>query len=125
MADDTMNSGAGDKRKKVDRLKDFIVESLNEDKAEDIKIINLDGKTDFAYYMVVATGRSSRHVISIADKLADKLIKEGVRGINIEGKSQGDWVLIDAFDIVIHVFRPEVREMYNIEKIWEFDILTS
>jgi ribosome-associated protein len=123
MGDDKKNSGTSDKRKKVDRLKDFIVESLKEDKAEDVKIISLDGKTDFAYYMIVATGRSSRHVISIADKLADKLIKEGVRGINIEGKAQGDWVLIDAFDIVIHVFRSEVREMYNIEKIWEFDIL--
>ncbi len=123
MGDDKKNSGKGDKRKKIDRLKDFIVECLKEDKAEDVKIISLEGKTDFAYYMVVATGRSSRHVISIADKLADKLIKEGVRGINIEGKAQGDWVLIDAFDIVIHIFRSEVREMYNIEKIWEFDIL--
>ena len=118
-----MNLGKSDKRKKVDRLKDFIIESLKEDKAEDVKIINLDGKTDFAYYMVIATGRSSRHVVSIADKLVDKLIKHDVRGVNIEGKTQGDWVLIDAFDIVIHIFRPEVREMYNIEKIWEFDIL--
>ncbi len=111
-----------EKRKNVDRLKNFIMESLREDKAEDIKVINLEGKTDFAYYMILATGRSSRHVISIADKLADKLVKEGVRGINIEGKAQGDWVLIDAFDIVVHIFRSEIRELYNIDKIWEFDI---
>lgn len=123
MGDDKKNSAKSEKSKKIDSLKDFIVESLKEDKAEDVKIIGLDGKTDFAYYMIIATGRSSRHVISLADKLADKLIKEGIRGINIEGKAQGDWVLIDAFDIVIHIFRPEVREMYNLEKIWEFDIL--
>lgn len=112
-----------EKKHTIEQLKNFIVESLTEDKAEDIKVIDLEGKTDFAYYMVFATGRSSRHVISMADKLADRLVKNDVRGINIEGKAQGDWVLIDAFDIVIHIFRPEVREMYNIEKIWEFRIV--
>lgn len=104
------------------KLLDIIVASLDEDKAEDIVKIDLEGKTEFAYYMVVASGRSSKHVSSLAEKLIDKLVKAGVHGINAEGLQKGDWVLVDAHDIVINIFRPEIREIYDIEKIWGFTI---
>lgn len=104
------------------KLKDFIIKSLNGDKAEDIVEINLKGKADFADFMVVATGRSSRHVTSIADKLVDRLVMSGMQGINIEGREKGDWVLIDAHEVIVHVFRDEVRKAYDIEKIWQFEI---
>lgn len=104
------------------KLKDLIIASLTDDKAEDILDIDLEGKTSFAHFMVVATGRSSRHVASLADKLVDRLLAAGHSGINIEGKAQGDWVLIDAHDVIVHLFRPETRDLYEIEKIWGFNI---
>lgn len=112
-----LNSRSG-----AEHLKDLIIASLVDDKAEDILGIDLKGKTSFAHFMVVATGRSSRHVTSLADKLVDRLLAEGYQGINIEGKAQGDWVLIDAHDVIVHIFRPETRGLYEIEKIWGFEI---
>lgn len=103
----------------------LVSQSLVDDKAEDIMEIDLEGKTDFARYMVIATGRSARHVSSMADKLADKLIAHGMDELQIEGIQKGDWVLIDANDVIIHVFRAEIRELYNIEKIWERSIAES
>jgi ribosome-associated protein len=101
-------------------LADFIIKSLESDKAEDILVVDLEGKTDFAFYAIIASGRSSRHICSIADSVADKLKGAGMDHIGIEGKLVGDWVLIDAHDVVIHLFRPEVRENYELEKIWNF-----
>jgi ribosome-associated protein len=106
----------------VSELKELIINSLDDDKAEDITIIDLAGKSDMADYMIVATGRVSRHVNAIASNLVDKLHDVGYVNILPEGTIQGDWVLIDAFDIIIHIFRPEIRELYNLEKMWKMEI---
>jgi ribosome-associated protein len=87
-------------------------------KAEDIVNIDLTGKTSIADAMVVASGRSQRHVGSVADRVVKDLGKAGLRGVRVEGMRQADWVLIDAGDVIVHLFRPEVRTFYNIEKIW-------
>lgn len=76
------------------------------------------GKSDFADYMVVASGRSQRHVGALADKLAERLNQEGYGPVQIEGKESCDWVLVDAGDIIVHLFRPEVRDIYHLEKMW-------
>ena len=85
-------------------------------KAEDIVTIDLAGKTLIADYMVVATGRSSRQVVSLAEHLSEALPKKWRAAV--EGKAQGDWVLIDAGDVIVHIFRPEIRTHYNLEKMW-------
>jgi ribosome-associated protein len=96
-----------------------ILASLEDDKAEDIVSIPLAGKSEMADHMVIASGRSSRQVSAIAEKLADRL-KQGLGLVpRIEGKELGDWVLIDAGDVIVHVFRPEVREFYQLEKMWQ------
>ncbi len=95
-----------------------IIESLNDDKAEEIVQIDLRGKSAMADHMVVCSGRSSRQVGAISEKLADRLKQKFERHCKVEGKGQGDWVLIDAGDVIVHVFRPEVREFYQIEKMW-------
>ncbi len=98
-----------------------IVGWLEDAKAEDIISINLDGKSSIGDYMLVATGRSDRHVGAIADQIQRKLKEIGYGGVKLEGKEACDWVLIDNGDIIIHVFRPEVREFYNLEKMWSAD----
>jgi ribosome-associated protein len=96
-----------------------IVSSLDDDKADDIVQIDLRGKTTICDYMVIACGRSSRQVSAISDKLAERLkVKCGVL-CKTEGKDTGDWVLIDSGDVIVHVFRPEVREFYQLEKMWQ------
>ncbi len=87
-------------------------------KGEDILTIDLTGKSSIADSMVVATGRSNRHVASIAEQVVKDLEKAGVQRVRVEGLKQGDWVLIDAGDVIVHVFRPEVRAHYNLEKMW-------
>jgi ribosome-associated protein len=87
-------------------------------KAEDIVTIDLNGKSSIGDYMVVTSGRSQRHVGAVADHVVKDLKTAGVRGVRVEGMGQGDWVLIDASDVIVHVFRPEVREFYNLEKMW-------
>ena len=87
-------------------------------KAEDVVTIDLTGKTSIADAMVVSSGRSNRHVGSVADSVIEGLEKSGVRGIRVEGKRNCDWVLIDAGDVIVHVFRPEVRAFYDLEKMW-------
>ena len=99
------------------KLLDLVLKSLDTDKAEDIIAIDLSNKSPMADYMVVASGRSNRHVAAIAEHLSVELKKHGHRG-RAEGLPQGDWVLIDAMDIIVHVFRPEVRAFYNLEKMW-------
>jgi ribosome-associated protein len=91
-------------------------------KAEDTIAINLTGKTAIADFMVVTTGRSSRQVGAIADRVVEDLRKAGVPGIRVEGTPLCDWVLIDAGDVVVHVFRPEVRAFYNLERMWSAPI---
>jgi len=98
---------------------DLVLNSLQDDKAEDIVTIELQGKSQIADYMVVASGRSTRQVAAIAEKLADKLKKNMDIHARMEGKDAGDWVLLDAVDIIIHIFRPEVREFYQLEKMWQ------
>lgn len=95
-----------------------IVHWLDEAKAEEIVDIPLEGKSSLGDYMVIATGRSDRHVGAIADQLATKLKEAGLARVRIEGMQTCDWVLIDTGDIIIHLFRPEVREFYNLEKMW-------
>ena len=95
-----------------------VLAQLEDAKAEDIISINLDGKTAIADNMVVASGRSNRHVGAIADQLVEKLKEAGHRHIRVEGMDQCDWVLVDAVDVVVHLFRPEVRSFYNLEKLW-------
>ncbi len=97
----------------------IVEKSLDDDKAEDIVIVDLQKKSSIADYMVVATGRSSRQLIAMAAHLDEKLRKAGVKRVAIEGLAQGDWVLLDGGDIVVHMFRPEVREFYNLEKMWK------
>lgn len=87
-------------------------------KAEDTISIDLAGKTSIADYMVVTSGRSDRHVASVAERVVKDLEKAGAKRIRVEGMKQGDWVLIDAGDVIVHVFRPEVRGFYNLEKMW-------
>ena len=95
-----------------------ILSSLTEDKAEDIVQIDLRGKTAIGDYMVICSGRSSRQVTSISEKLSERLKSELSVLTKVEGKDAGDWVLIDTGDVIVHVFRPEVREFYQLEKMW-------
>lgn len=101
------------------QIVELVASSLDDDKAEDIVIIDLDGKSTIADYMVVASGRSSRQVGSMADHLVERMKKAGMRSIKVEGRTNGDWVLLDAGDVIVHLFRPEVRVFYNIEKMWD------
>lgn len=99
----------------------IVLEHLDEMKAEDTVTIDLTGKTAIADTMVVASGRSNRHVGSIADNVSEALHKAGVKEIRTEGQPHCDWVVLDAGDVIVHVFRPEVREFYNLEKMWSGD----
>ena len=108
----------GELKKSSDALLNYIIKSLSENKAEDITTIDLRGRTSIGDYMVVASGTSTRLVSSISQKLVDTLKTDHRRISKVEGKDAGDWVLIDTGDIIVHVFRPEVREFYQIEKMW-------
>ncbi|WP_369414330.1 ribosome silencing factor [Albidovulum sediminis] len=101
-----------------DSLLARILASLDDDKAEDVVTIDLRGRSSVADYMVICSGRSSRQVAAIAEKLTERLKQDLGRTCKIEGKDQGDWVLIDASDVIVHVFRPEVRDFYQLEKMW-------
>ena len=92
--------------------------SLEDAKAEDIVAVDLGGKSSVADHMVIASGRSNRHVSAVADKLLQTLKAQAAGPIRIEGLAQADWVLIDAGDVIVHIFRPEVRSFYNLEKLW-------
>lgn len=99
----------------------LIQHRLDEDKAEDIVTIDLHGKTAMADYMVIASGRSTRQVSALTDKLMEALKEVTGKSPRVEGKNAGDWVLLDAGDVIVHIFRPEVREFYQIEKMWMTD----
>ncbi len=102
----------------VDTATRAALASLEDDKAEDILAIDIRGKSSFADMLIVASGRSARHVSALADHIMRKLKDGGVKDVRVEGLPTADWVLVDAGDVVIHLFRPEVRAFYNIEKIW-------
>ncbi|MEM9469659.1 MAG: ribosome silencing factor [Pseudomonadota bacterium] len=99
-------------------LKDLIVESLDDDKAIDIQTIQLDEQAGLADHIIVASGSSSTQVVRLAEKLKERLNARGIKDVKLEGVSQGNWVIVDAGDIIVHLFRPEVREFYDIEKMW-------
>lgn len=101
-----------------EEMKDLVAQSLDADKAEDIVTIALDEQGGLADYMIIASGTSSRHVSALADKLMHRLSLKGVKGMKSEGLNQSDWVAIDAGDVIVHIFRPEVRAFYNLEKMW-------
>ncbi len=101
-------------------LKD-ITHWLEEAKAEELVTIDLAGKSSIGDFMVIATGRSDRHVVAIAEQLQRKLKDKGAGRVRVEGLDSGDWVLLDTGDIIVHIFRPEVREFYNLEKMWLAD----
>ena len=107
--------------KKDSELLARIVKSLDDDKAEDIVTIDLEGRSSLADAIIIATGRSSRHVASIAEHLARKLKEAGYGTRPIDGATQGDWVLVDAGDVIVHIFRPEVRSYYDLEGMWSVD----
>lgn len=96
----------------------LVTARLEDDKSEDIVSIDLRGKTSIADYMVIASGRSQRHVGAIAEHLLEALKAAGIKHVRVEGQPACDWVLIDANDVIVHIFQPEVRSFYNIEKMW-------
>ncbi|MBB5275582.1 ribosome-associated protein [Rhizobium rosettiformans] len=100
------------------RALELVLASLEDSKAEDIVSIDIAGKSALGDYMVVVSGRSNRHVSAISEHLISDLKDEGLGSARVEGLDSGDWVLIDTGDIIVHVFRPEIREFYNIEKMW-------
>ena len=104
--------------KKINQLKKEIENILNDNKAMEIKSINLKDKTSIADFMIVASGNSSRHIQALSEKLVDELKKKGISNCRLEGKNSNDWKLIDAIDIIVHIFHPEKRKFYNLEKMW-------
>ena len=102
----------------AEQLLAAVLQSVDDDKAEDIVQIDLRGRSDVADYMVICSGRSTRQVAAISEKLADRLKQDFRISAKMEGKETGDWVLIDTGDVIVHVFRPEVREFYQLEKMW-------
>lgn len=103
---------------KGNELLELILNSLEKDKAEDIVHIDLRGRSSIGDFMVVCSGRSSRQVAAMSEKLVERIKAETGRTSKVEGKDTGDWVLIDTGDVIVHVFRPEVREFYQLEKMW-------
>ena len=100
-----------------EKLVETVVASLDDDKAEDVLVIDLRGRSAIADHMIIASGRSQRQVAAMADHLMEKLKAFHLR-IAVEGVAQGDWVLLDGGDVVVHLFRPEVRSFYNLERLW-------
>lgn len=118
---ETLDSNPTPKGSTQDLL-DLIINTLEDNKAVDITILDLIGKSSIADYMVVATGTSKRQVSALADYLSRQLKKGDFGAPKIEGLEQSDWVLLDAGDIIVHIFKPEVRNFYNLEKMWSMDL---
>ena len=104
--------------KEIKKIKDEIEQMLNDNKAIDIISINLKNKTSIADFMIVASGNSSRHIQALSEILIDKLKEKGIDNCRLEGRESKDWKLIDAKDIIIHIFHPEKRKFYDIERMW-------
>ena len=106
------------KTNEINQLNDEIKNILNDNKAIEIKSINLKNKTSIADFMIIASGNSSRHIQALSEILVNELKKKGINNCRLEGRDSNDWKLIDAIDIIIHVFHPEKRKFYNLEKMW-------
>ena len=104
--------------KKIVQLKEEIENILNDNKAMEIKSINLKDKTSIADFMIIASGNSSRHIQALSEILLEKLKKNGIVNCRLEGRDSNDWKLIDAVDIIIHIFHPEKRKLYDLERMW-------
>ena len=105
---------------KSDPLLKLVLEQLDDDQAQEVVTIDLEGKSSIADHMVIASGRSTRQVAAMAQKLAEKVKQEGFGPVKLEGLPAADWVLMDAGDVFVHIFRPEVRSFYNLERMWAF-----
>ena len=103
------------------KMIDVVLQSLEDAKAEDIVSVDIAGKSSLADYMVVTAGRSNRHVSAVADQVMKALREAGFGKPRVEGLPHADWVLVDGGDVIVHIFKPEVREFYNIEKMWQAD----
>lgn len=114
-------SSKGSSLNEIREIAEHLVKTLDDDKAEDILFIELEGKSSLADFMIIASGRSGRHVASLANNLSLEAKKVTGRPANVEGMPNADWVLIDTGDVIVHLFRPEVRDFYNLEKIWASD----
>ena len=112
---DTPDSSGEDSAARATKI---VLASLEDDKAEDIVTFDIRGKSSVADMLIVASGRSQRHVGALADHVTQKLKESGLAQVRVEGLPHCDWVLVDAGDVIVHIFRPEVRGFYNIEKIW-------
>ena len=106
---------------RVEALHDLVLRSLDDDQAVDVVSIPLAGKSSIADHMVIASGRSARQVASMAQKLTERIKQDLGRTVRVEGLPVADWVLIDAEDVIVHLFRPEVRSFYNLERMWAFE----
>jgi ribosome-associated protein len=105
----------------IEALHNLVLRSLDDDQAQDVVTIPLKGKSSIADHMVIASGRSTRQVASMAQKLTERIKQELGRNVRVEGLPVADWVLIDADDVIVHLFRPEVRSFYNLERMWGFE----
>ena len=117
----TPPSGFAPFRARPTNVLDVVLDTLDDAKAEDVVCIDLNGKTSIGDQMVIASGRSQRHVGAVADQLVRKLKEAGFGRARVEGTPHCDWVLIDTGDVIVHIFRPEVRAFYNLEKMWSAD----
>ena len=111
----------GGATEQAEALHDLVLRSLDDDQAQDVVTIPLQGKSNIADHMVIASGRSTRQVASMAQKLSERIKQDLGRTVRIEGLPIADWVLIDADDVIVHLFRPEVRSFYNLERMWGFE----
>ena len=103
---------------KISNLKSIIVNTLDSNKALDIISIDLTDKSSMADYMIIASGTSSRHIQSLSEQVLEKLKISGIKGCKIEGKESNDWKLVDGIDVIVHIFNPEKRKFYELEKMW-------
>ncbi|MEM1106811.1 MAG: ribosome silencing factor [Pseudomonadota bacterium] len=102
----------------LEKIFDAVITSLEDDKAEDVLVLDLEGKSTLADQMIIASGRSARHVAALAEHVQRRIKDLGGQRARVEGLPNADWVLIDAGDLIVHLFRPEVREFYDLERIW-------
>ena len=103
---------------KISDLKEIVINTLDLNKAQDIVIIDLKDKSSMADYMIIASGTSSRHIQSLSEQVLEKLKNNGVKDSKIEGKESGEWKLVDGIDLIVHIFHPEKRKFYELEKMW-------